>query len=189
MVRCLARQAVKVEAVQASVSAPATVAAGSTVPVQWTGPDYQNDYISVARPDQKGSQYVNYTYTREGSPAKLVMPPEPGDYEIRYIQRQGGTVLASQSLSVSDVDASVSGPASADAGAQIVVQWTGPDYQNDFISIAEAGSKGSQYKSYAYTRQGSPAKLKVPDAAGAYELRYVMRQSGRILASQSFEVK
>ncbi len=176
----LARQAVKVEAVTASVSAPATVAAGSTIPVQWTGPDYQNDYVSVARPDMEGGQYVNYTYTREGSPAKLVMPPEPGDYEIRYIQRQDGTILARQAVKVEAVQASVSAPATVAAGSTVPVQWSGPDYQNDYVSVARPDMKGSQYVNYTYTREGSPAKLVMPPEPGDYEIRYIQRQDGTV---------
>jgi Ca-activated chloride channel family protein len=56
--------------------APETAVAGSTIEVAWEGPDYDNDFISVARPDDSG--YENYTYTREGAALDLLMPTEPG---------------------------------------------------------------------------------------------------------------
>jgi len=185
----LARQAVTVEPVTASVSAPATAAAGETVLVQWTGPDYKNDYISVARTDAKNRDYVNYTYTRNSSPAKLLMPPEPGDYEIRYVQRQGHEVLASQPVTVEAVTATLSAPDSAAAGESVVIEWTGPDYENDYIAVAEPGAKPRKYVNYTKTRNGSPLKLNMPDEPGDYEIRYVQRQGHQVLARRSLTVE
>ena len=60
--------------------------------VGWDGPDYDNDYIGVSIPGEDG--YINFTYTREGNPVELVMPTEPGDYDVRYFMRQDRVVLA-----------------------------------------------------------------------------------------------
>lgn len=84
----------------ASVSAPETASAGETIVVEWTGPDYHRDYIAVAEAGADGRHYENYTYTRDGSPVKLEMPADPGDYEVRYVQRQGRKILASRPLKV-----------------------------------------------------------------------------------------
>jgi len=54
----------------------------------------------VAPADSPDDEHISYTYTRDGSPLKLQMPPEAGDYEIRYIQRQGRKALASQPVTV-----------------------------------------------------------------------------------------
>lgn len=173
----------------ASVSAPETASAGETIVVEWTGPDEHRDYISMAGPDQPGGSHVNFTYTREGSPLKLVMPPEPGDYEIRYIQRQGREVLASHPVTVEAVEASLTAPETAAAGATIVVEWTGPDYHRDYIAVAEAGADGRHYENYTYTRDGSPLKLEMPADPGDYEVRYIQRQGRKILASRPLKVE
>jgi Ca-activated chloride channel homolog len=185
----LARQPVTVEAVGASVSGPATAAAGETVLVEWTGPDYDRDYIAVAEAGSESRHQINYTYTREGSPLKLVMPPEPGEYEIRYIQRQGREILASQPVTVEAVGASVSGPATADAGETVLLEWTGPDYDRDYIAVAEVGSESRHQINYTYTREGSPLKLVMPPEPGEYEIRYIQRQGREILASQPITVE
>jgi Ca-activated chloride channel family protein len=51
----------------ATLVAPETATAGTEIEVAWEGPGADNDYISVARPDDSG--YENYTYTREGRPS------------------------------------------------------------------------------------------------------------------------
>jgi Ca-activated chloride channel family protein len=47
----LASRVIEVVAVTASLMAPETAVAGSTIEVAWEGPDYANDFIAIARPD------------------------------------------------------------------------------------------------------------------------------------------
>ncbi len=179
----LAERPVTVSAATATVTAPAQAVAGSTILVDWTGPDETRDYVAVAAPDAPGGTYVNYAYTRDGAPLKLVMPPEPGSYVIRYVMSQDNTVLASAEVAVSDAAANIAAPRTAAPGAGLTVDWTGPGYDRDYLAIAEPGGRGSDYVSYVYAREGSPAAMKAPDAPGEYEIRYVMNQDGRVLAS------
>lgn len=78
----------------------ATAAAGSTIQVAWSGPDYDRDYIAVTFPDAAGSRNIHYTYTNAGNPLQLEMPDKPGTYEIRYILRQSRGILARESIEV-----------------------------------------------------------------------------------------
>jgi len=180
----LARQIVTVTDVGASISAPASANAGATVQVTWQGPDYQNDYIEVGRPGEEG--YVNYTRTRDGSPLDLLLPTETGDWEIRYIVNQDRSVLARQIVTVTDVTASVSAPAEAPAGGEVQVTWTGPDYQNDYIEIGRRGEDG--YANYTRTRDGSPLGLQLPAEPGEWEIRYIVNQDRSVLARQIITV-
>lgn len=185
----LASQPVTVEAVRASVSAPKTASAGETVVVRWTGPDYKDDHVTVSEVGSGANKYVNYTYTKNGSPLKLVMPPEPGDYEVRYIQRQGRKILASQSVTVEAVEARLSAPEIVSAGEVVAVEWTGPDYKDDYITVSEADTGANQYVHYTYTREGSPLQLAIPSEPGDYEIRYIQRQGRVILARQALVVE
>ncbi|CAN0036191.1 unnamed protein product, partial [Chrysoparadoxa australica] len=168
----------------ASVSGPASAVAGSTIQVDWTGPDAKGDYLSVAKPDDKG--YVNYVYTRDGTPGALVMPPEAGSYELRYIMAQDKTVLATRAITVSDVTATLDVPDTAPAGAAIPIGWTGPDYKGDYLTVSKPDDAG--YETYTYTREGTPLDLTMPADPGTYEVRYVMAQGKTVLASTTVEV-
>ena len=178
--RVIARHAITVTEVAATLQAPDTAVAGSTVQVQWTGPDYHNDFIGVGRPDDP-DHYENYAYTRDGSPASLVMPVEPGDYEIRYFVNQDRTVIARRSISVTGIVATLEAPAMAEAGSTIQVHWTGPDYRNDFIGVGRPDDP-DHYENYAYTRDGSPASLVMPVEPGDYEIRYFVNQDRTVIA-------
>jgi Ca-activated chloride channel family protein len=168
----LAAQPITVTAVGATLSAPASAPAGSSIEVAWTGPDYANDFIAIETPD--GERWQTYTYTKEGSPLSITLPTEPGDYEVRYLLGQGYGVLAAEPITLTAVGASVTAPATAPAGATIEVAWQGPDYDNDFIAIETAG--GTRWQSYTYTREGSPLEIELPVAPGDYEVRYVLGQ-------------
>jgi len=174
--------------VGASVKLPETALAGASVVVTWEGPDYGNDYIAIAKAGADSSDYEKYTYTRDGSPLRLTMPSEPGTYEVRYIQNQDDIILASQQVVIEAVSASVKSPATAIAGASVIVEWDGPDYGSDYISIAEVGADHGDYEKYTYTRDGSPLRLEVPAKPGSYEVRYIMNQDSVVLARQTIEV-
>ncbi|WP_136253985.1 vWA domain-containing protein [Onishia niordana] len=185
----LARVPITITAVTASIDAPPSALAGDTLQVVWQGPAYPRDYLSIAAPDQPPHQYANYAYTRTGSPLALTMPPEPGDYEIRYIQRQGSQVLAHVPITITAVTASLEAPPSALAGESLEITWQGPDYPRDYLSIAAPEQPSHQYQSYAYTRQGSPLTLTLPTEPGDYEIRYVQRQGSKVLASVRLEIR
>ena len=69
----------------------------------------------------------------------------------------------------------------APAGSKIDVSWTGPDNRNDHIAIGTPGADGGQQQGYSYTRNGNPASVKLPEAPGSYELRYVTGQDKKVL--------
>ncbi|SFE73937.1 vWA domain-containing protein [Roseivivax sediminis] len=180
----LATRAITVTPVEAELEADEIADAGATIPVVWLGPDYRNDYVAVAVPGEDG--YVNYTYTRDGSPLRLQMPAEPGDYELRYVMAQDSTVLTTRAVRVDPVTARLYADARANAGATLSVDWDGPDYGNDYIAIARPEDTG--YETYSYTRDGAPLDVTVPLEPGRYELRYVMAQEKTVLAAQPLEV-
>ncbi|UOA26896.1 VWA domain-containing protein [Pseudosulfitobacter sp. DSM 107133] len=164
-------------AASASVSPPAQAVAGATVAVPWQGPDYKRDYIAVGKP---GEAYINYAYTNSGTPVQLLMPTEPGDYEVRYVLDQDREVIATAPISISAVTASITAPQTAVVGATVAVPWEGPDYTRDYIAV---GKPGEQYDSYAYTKDGTPARIMMPALPGDYELRYVLDQDRKVIAT------
>lgn len=182
--KVLARSPLTVTAVTAELTAPERLIAGSTVQVGWNGPDYDNDYIALARPGDSGQ--AAYAFTRNGSPASLKLPAETGDYELRYVMSNGSTVIATLPVEVTDTFASVSPPPEAMAGATIDVPWEGPANQNDYVGITERG--GEQHLGYAYTRDGSPARLQTPAEPGEYDVIYALGTGAKVIARAPLKV-
>lgn len=175
----------------ASLTAPATAAVGSSIELAWTGPNYHRDFIGIGRVGADGSaRWENYVRTSEGSPTRLLMPTEPGEYVIRYFIDQDRISIAEVPITLSDVAATLTAPTTATAGGSLQVQWTGPNYHRDFIALGRVGADGSaRWESYARTEDGSPVTLNVPEAPGNYLLRYFIDQNRRSLVEVPITVQ
>ncbi len=180
----LAVSQIIVEAVSASVIAPAEAPAGATIEVGWKGPDYKGDFIAVRSPDAEGyHRFTNTVATSKGNPAKLVMPTEPGTYLIEYIENQDRTAMAVAEIKVVAVTASLIAPATADAGETIDVGWKGPDYASDFLAVRSPESEGyHRFINTVATKKGNPGKLEMPAEPGTYVIEYIEAQDRSPLA-------
>jgi Ca-activated chloride channel family protein len=180
----LASAPITLKPVEAGVTAPGEAIAGSTIKIEWTGPDYNDDYVGIGKTDAEGaSRWENWVYTRTGSPTELTMPTEPGDYVITYFQRQDRTPLASVPIKLKPVAATLDARSEAPMGSSIEVTWTGPDYKDDYIGIGPVDASGAKrWENWTYTRGGSPAKLLLPATPGDYVIRYFVRQDRQAIA-------
>jgi hypothetical protein len=186
--RVIGSAPIVVGGVSASLTAPASVSAGSELEVAWVGPDNQLDYISIDSVGSPEDDYGNYTYTASGNPVTIRVPEAPGAYLVRYHTGRSYAVLGSAPLEVLPNSATVSGPPSAAGGTSFAVAWTGPDNSGDYVTIVPAGAPNREYLTYAYTRVGSPATLDAPLEPGAYEIRYMTGMSRDILASAAIQI-
>jgi hypothetical protein len=186
----LAQRRIRVEAVEASLTTPTSAAAGSPIEVSWTGPGNNRDYLAVARPDTPPGQYDNYAYVRAGDAATMLRAPEdPGVYEVRYVTGYDRVVLDRVSINVTPVSAMLRAPSTANAGRELVIDWTGPANARDFISIASPGSSAESYLAFVYARTPGAETLVAPTTPGDYEIRYVTGYSNTILARSALRVE
>jgi Ca-activated chloride channel family protein len=175
---------VEIVQLEATLEAPASVAAGAEFEVSFSGPNGKGDYITIVEVGAKNGKFLNYAYTRAGSPVKITAPDGLGTYEVRYFYNPSDKTLSTIEIEVTSVSATLEAPESVVAGADFEVNWSGPSSKGDYISIVAAGAEKGKFLDYAYTRAGSPAKITAPDALGEYEVRYVVGQSKRIMASR-----
>ncbi|NAW33454.1 vWA domain-containing protein [Halomonas alimentaria] len=182
--RVLASQTVTLTPISAALQAPEEISAGSEFEVDWEGPDNPRDYITIVPADAPEDAYESYQRTSRGTPLSLTAPDALGSYEVRYVVQQSKRVLASQPVTLTPVSAHVKAPEEIPAGSEFTIEWEGPDNPRDYITIVPAGAPEDAYESYQRTSRGSPLSLTAPDALGNYEVRYVVQQSRRVLASQ-----
>jgi Ca-activated chloride channel homolog len=187
--KVLARIKMEITAVTATLDAPASVPAGSMVEIKWTGPDNKRDYITIVPIDAPEKKFLKYSYTSKGSPAFVRAPDQPGKCEIRYIMAQSRKALIRKEITLTPISAKVNAPATVKAGEKFQVNWEGPNYKRDYITIVEAGADDKKFLNYSYTTKGSPATLKAPKTPGKYEVRYLLNQSRRVLARIAITVK
>lgn len=186
--KVLARRPLRIVAPEVSITAPAQAVAGSALPVTWTGPANQGDYLTVVAAGTKDGLYGNYTTVNKGSPLEVTMPIEPGAAELRYMTGRGAQVLARRPIRVVAAEVSLDAPASATAGAPVSVKWTGPDNAGDYLTIVAKGTPEGQYGPYTQTNRGSPLTINAPKTAGEAELRYVSGQGAKTLARRPIQI-
>src|SRR5262245_6268090 len=83
-------------------------------------------------------------------------------------------------------------PSTAPAGSTVTVKWSGPNGPGDYITVTRKGSEVSAYLDYKTTSSGrssvNPVSLVLPAETGSYEIRYVMGNPRRVLATVPYEV-
>ncbi|PTW99124.1 VWA domain-containing protein [Pararhodobacter aggregans] len=172
----------------ASLSAPLSAPALSTLTVEVGGPLNPLDYLDII---EEGGNRLNavpsYAYLRDGVPVRIAVPATPGRYTLRYVEEVEGQpprILASQPLEVTELTYALMAPDSAQGGGMLSVDWVGPAGERDYIDIIEAGAERTNAAaSDAYVNEGNPLPLILPLAPGLYDIRYIVEGSeGRVVA-------
>jgi hypothetical protein len=167
-----AEQPIVVSAVSATVTPPATVAAGVPMSVQWTGPDNPGDFLTIVKAGAPERTWGRDARTANGNPSKFTSPDSPGEWEVRYLA--GGNTLARARFTVGGISGSISAPAQVAAGEAFKVSWKGPDSPRNFINVVDKGKSDGNYSGgFAWTNpKQNPATLVAPLKPGDYELIY-----------------
>ncbi len=164
------------------------LAVNSDVTVLWEGPARNADYLAIASVDAADDAYLTRTFVEPGKPASLPVPIDPGTYEIRYVLGEPPHVLARETVQALDVIALMMAPDTAPANGVLTVDWRGPGYEEDLLTIVPAGASEEELGNIVFTSAGQPAQLRVPHEPGLYELRYVLAGQ-RTLARRALEVQ
>lgn len=179
---------ITVSAPSATLDAPAEIAAGATLTIDWTGPGVPGDRIAIAAagaPDTDALATVRVSAF--GRAAIMDAPVVPGAYELRYVAG-GAAVLARQPITVaaSEVAMSVAGPIVA--GAPFTVTWTGPAGQFDEIRMSPVLDDAGRAVASVRIIAGTQAILTAPAEPGAYVLNYFGGSAGLVLGAIRVEV-
>ncbi len=180
----IGRAPLAITSVTATLEFAPRVEAGAPVSVRWTGPNNAGDFISI---DEKGAAdraYGRYAYPNTGNPVIIPAPDSAGDYEVRYHLGSTFAVIGRAPLVVGGAEATLEAADAVPAGGSIEVRFTGPGNAQDFISIDTPGAEDRAYGPYAYTAAANPVRIRVPDAAGDYVLRYHMGQTYKVIAQR-----
>ena len=184
----LARRALKTIASSITLAAPEEVVAGSDIAIAWTGPNNENDYITIVPQTLPDGNRAAFAYTVSGSPAQVTAPAEPGAGEIRYVGGQDDKVLARRAVRIIAAKITLGAPAKAPLGAPVSIAWTGPNNQNDFLTIVPQNAPDGAQGHFAWTASGSPAEVEPPAVAGPCEVRYISGQNNKVLARIRLEI-
>ena len=171
---------------KASIEGPVTVDMGEIFDLAWEGPGDARDLIAIANSTSPTAQIISVFNANGENSTTLKAPTEPGEYELRYIYAAQRSVIATSMLKVEGAQTTLNAPDEANAGYSVAVDWKGPDVAYDAIVLVELGS--SQSISETHTNLGNPAMVQMPAEPGIYELRYVLNEDRKVLASRQISV-
>ncbi|MBK8284473.1 MAG: VWA domain-containing protein [Ahniella sp.] len=196
--KTLGRDEAPLPPAEATVSGPATAVAATSLSVSYSGPASPGDWVGVVAADADPLSYLVERGTwvsAESASAelKLVAPATPGNYELRYVSpARTQAILARTPIVVSPAVSAVRGPATAMASDSILIEAEGPVADDHWIGFAPKGGDAMAYVNGSYLRPDpsgrTVSRLKVPDDAGEYELRYVLKEGAEVIGTQSITV-
>lgn len=186
--RTLGFAPVEVIEAEVSVSAPAEVARGSKFDVSWSKSIHRSDYITIVPVDAKEGTRANHIRVGDKLQGSLVAPAESGSYELRYVLDEGHRTLASVPVEVIESEVSVVAPAQVAQGARFEVSWSKSMHGSDYVTIVPAGSKDGARANHIRVGSKLEGSLVAPADPAMYEVRYVLNEGHRTLATTTVEV-
>ena len=186
--KTLASVPVEVVEAELGISAPQQVTAGAPFEVQWSSVVNPRDYYTIVPAGSREGGYTSWERVKQNHAGQLVAPAEPGLYEVRYVLDNGGKTLASVPVEVVEAELEISAPASIRAGSTFELSWSQVVNSRDYYTIVPAGSKEGSYTSWERVGDKLRGQLRAPDEVGMYEVRYVLDNGGKTLASSMLEV-
>lgn len=186
--RTLATAPVEVTEAEIGIAAPKQVTTGSSFALSWSSSVNPQDYVTIVPLGADEGTYTRYERVYDKTENKLIAPAEPGLYEVRYVLKEGSRTLASAPLEVVEADIAISGPKVVRAGTKLRATWTASVHPQDYVTIVPLGAAPDAYTVYVRVQDKLEGDVKVPAEPGLYEIRYVLNEGKRILASQDLEV-
>ncbi|MDQ2088702.1 VWA domain-containing protein [Marimonas arenosa] len=186
--KTLASETMEVTTPSVKVSGPASVITGAKFDVSWTGTVSPQDYMAIVPADSDEGEFGNYIVVRDKGTGTLTAPADPGLYELRYILREGQKTIASANIEVTEPEVTITAPETALAGGKFEVSWTGAISPNDYINIVPMGTDEGEFGNYFVVRSNSKGDLQAPADTGLYEIRYVLREGTKTIATTMVEI-
>jgi Ca-activated chloride channel family protein len=181
-------RAIEVSDPAVTLQAPDTTLTGADFDVSWAGTVNEKDYITIVPMGADEGTLGNYFSVSDASKKALKAPADTGLYEVRYVLREGRKTLASATIEVTAPEITVSAPETVLAGSKFDVSWTGTVHPRDFVTIVPMGAEEGQSGDYQNVSDADTKALSAPADPGLYEVRYILREGRKTMASATVEV-
>ncbi len=180
--------AVEPETPEQTVSAPSTVTFGTEFTVTWGETVNPRDWVTIVPVGADEGAHLAYRRVENNDSITLRAPAEPGLYEVRYVLDEGSKTLASTPIEVVEAEQTVSAPATVTFGTEFTVTWGETVNPRDWVTIVPVGADEGAHLAYRRVENNDSITLRAPAEPGLYEVRYVLDEGSRTLASTPVEV-
>ena len=186
--KTLATAAIEIVEAEVDVSGPAQATTGAAFDVAWSKTISPTDMITIVPVGTDEGTRHNYRRTGNDTEGSLTAPAEPGLYELRYMLDEGKKTLATAPIEIVEPEIGISGPAIVRAEANVDISWSSTINSTDMVTIVPAGADEGTRNIYTRTGNATDGRLKAPTETGLYEIRYVLDEGKKTLASAPLEV-
>ncbi|MCZ4352826.1 VWA domain-containing protein [Roseovarius aestuarii] len=173
---------------EVTITGPAQATTGAEFDVAWSQTISPRDVITIVPAGNDEGMSENHIRTRDVTEGTLTAPSEPGLYELRYLLNEGRKTLATAGIEVVAAEVTITGPAQATTGAEFDVAWSQTISPRDVITIVPAGNDEGMSENHIRTRDVTEGTLTAPSEPGLYELRYLLNEGRKTLATAGIEV-
>ena len=180
--------AVEPETPAQTVSAPATVTFGTQFAVTWGETVNPRDWVTIVPVGANEGAHLASQRVGNNNSISLRAPAEPGLYEVRYVLDEGSKTLASTPVEVVEAEQTVSAPATVTFGTQFTVTWGETVNPRDWVTIVPVGANEGAHLASQRVGNNDSVSLRAPAEPGLYEVRYVLDEGSKTLASTPVEV-
>ena len=187
--RTMASQPIEVTEPEVTVNAPDSALTGSAFDVSWTGTVHNRDYVTIV--PMGADEGATGDYFRVGgsdSTNSLKAPAETGLYEVRYVLNEGKRVMANETIEITEPEITVNASSKVRASDTIRVEWTGTVHPRDYVTIVPMGADNDVSGDYFRVGDKNQHDIQAPETKGLYEMRYVLNEGKRVMATTKVEV-
>ncbi|WP_084649799.1 vWA domain-containing protein [Stappia stellulata] len=186
--KTLATVPIEVIKAEIEISGPEQATAGAAFDVSWSQTVGGSDMVAIVPVGADEGTRNNYLRTKDKTEGRLTAPAEPGLYELRYILDEGKKTLATAPIEVVEAEIELTGPAQATTGAAFDVSWSQTVSGSDMVAIVPVGADEGTRNNYRRTKDKTEGRLIAPAEPGLYELRYILDEGKKTLATAPIEV-
>jgi len=186
--KTLASTPVEVVEAEQTVSAPATVTFGTQFTVTWGETVNPRDWVTIVPVGANEGAHLASQRVGNNDSVSLRAPAEPGLYEVRYVLDEGSKTLASTPVEVVEAEQTISAPAIVRAETTFAVTWGETINPRDWVTIVLAGADEGAHLDSKRVGAATTINLRAPAEPGLYEVRYVLDEGSKTLASSPIEI-
>lgn len=187
--RILEQRRLEAFEILATLDAEPRASPAAELAVEWTGPGEPEDFLSIAVATDAAETYISWAPANAGSPGRLMTPPAPGTYEIRYVRGLDGQVLARRPIEVVRSEITIQSPQSVEAGTRFEVRYRGTADAGDLVVVARVASEPREWLDFAFVDDDPDLSLAAPFSPGRYEVRYLSGTTFEIRAARPLRVR
>lgn len=172
------------------IAAPRQALAGTRIEVSVSGDIEARDRIALLPRSPTEPRPINSVRVGEaqGEPLALLVPPEPGSYQLAYLRYPSDSERAAQPFEVLPLRVALAAPSRVPAGSRVEVLLDGEGHTSDLVVIAPPDAPMTYMGEHARRGRGDRVEVLAPSLPGSYELRYLIDQRRHLVARQALDV-